>query len=331
MLGCYQRHFGQQLRTLQLHFLLAHLDRKATLLQGQVALQGHLLPVAFGQRGHVGREQRSVGDNLGAGRQMQGGHQLMVHDAAGVFHLRQLQLQRFALQLVAGDVVLQGGSLVAACLHVTDYLFGQFQILLQNLTLIAQLIDVQVVAYQQEADFLTVLLRVQSCHLLAQFGQGNAAVHRTTGVNHLLRLKSEVVAEVGHRNVGAVAEVAVPQAAVAQVADRQTGGDIGQTLCLGGLQRLVGSLAGRGIGLNTLAVFVGQAEHLIDAQQAARRSGLGVKARTAQHCHTQRHESFSVTHKHVIIEVKGYGCTDKAPVLLPAHDDTTCRRTVRKT
>ena len=185
-----------------------------------VALCGQGLPIVFGQRLHLVFQQGGVRRDFRTFGQVERRHQPVVQYLGGVCHLGQLQLQRFPLQLVAGDVVLQDRSFAAACLHVGYHLLRQFQVLLQHLQLVVQLVEVQVVARKQEADFLPVLLPVQLGQLLFQLGQADTAADGPAGVDHLLRLDGKVVSEVRHVDARSVVEVAVPQPSVAQVAGR---------------------------------------------------------------------------------------------------------------
>ena len=138
--------------------------------QPDVALCGQCLPVVFGQCLHLVCQQGGVRLDFRTFGQVERRYQPVVQYLGGVRHLGQLQLQRFPLQFVAGDVVLQDRSFAAACLHVGYHLLRQFQVLLQHLQLVVQLVEVQVVAREQEADFLPVFLPVQLGQLLLQFG-----------------------------------------------------------------------------------------------------------------------------------------------------------------
>lgn len=96
----------------------------------------------------------------------------------------------------------------------------------------------------------------------------------------MLRLQSEVIAKVRHRDIHSVIEVTIPQVSVAQIAERQRSADIGQPLRFSGFHRLIGSLAPCPVGLNTLAVRVCQTEHFFNAQSASGRV-LGIQALAA--------------------------------------------------
>ena len=180
---------------------------------------------------------------------MEHGDHAVVHDGAGVAHAGQLQLQVLLLQLVARDVVLQHRPLPVAGPHVGQHLARQVQVALQDPRLVVQLEQLQIGAQQLEPHVLPVFLPVEARQLGVQLGQTYAAADGPAGVDHLLRLEGEVVAEVGHRHPGGTAEVAVPDAAVAQVTGRNRSADVRQTAQPGRPDGLGRRLAPRGVGL----------------------------------------------------------------------------------
>ena len=122
------------------------------------------------------------------------------------------------MQLVARDVVLQRRTLFQSRLHVGNQLVGQLQILVQHLDLVMQLIQIQVMSHEQEADILTILLPVHLRQLLLQLRQLDTTADGTSGIHHLLSLEGEVIAPVRHVYLGGIAEITIPQLAVAPVA-----------------------------------------------------------------------------------------------------------------
>ena len=141
---------------------------------------------------------------------MERSHQSVIQDSTCIRHLGQLQFQRFPLQFIAGDVVLQDRSLAAACLHVGYHLLRQFQVLLQYLQLVVQFVKVQIVAREQKAYLLPILLPLQLGQLLLQLSQADATVDSPSGVDYLLCLNGEVVSEMWHVDARGVAEVSIP-------------------------------------------------------------------------------------------------------------------------
>lgn len=159
----------------------------------------------------------------------------------------------------------QRGALFAAGVHALQYLTGQFQMIAQYGQLVVLLVEVEIESQHEEADVLSVACPLERSHLFLKSGQLDAAADGTSGINGLLRFECKVVAEVRHPDLGAVAEVAVPQMSVAPIAGRGRHTDVGQALCLGRFQ----GLFGRGFlstpGLQADTVLVGQREELVDA------------------------------------------------------------------
>ena len=147
-------------------------------------------------------------------------------------------------------------------------------------------------SHEQEADILTILLPVHLRQLLLQFRQLDTAADGTSGIHHLLSLEGEVIAPVRHVYLGGIAEITIPQLAVAPVAARERRTDVGQPLCLGSFQVLVGNFLSGTVSLDTLAVLVGQTEHLFYAH----RTRLGTQILAAQYCTTQHYEPACFAH-----------------------------------
>ena len=265
MFGSHERDFRQPFRTLQLLPLTVDFDTRFSLLQVEIVLCRQLLPASLAQRLNLTVVQCSVRLYHRSFGQVQGSDQLMVGYLAGILHLGELQAERFPLQLIACDIILQCCTLFQPCLHVGDYLVGQFQILVQHLDLVVQLIQIEVMSYEQEADILTILLPVHLRQLLLQFCQFDTAVDSSSGVDRQLCLEGEIVSPVRHLYLGSVAEITVPQLSVSPVAARKRRADVGQPLCLGSFQVLVGNFLSGAERLDTLTVLVGKTKHFFDA------------------------------------------------------------------
>ena len=101
------------------------------------------------------------------------------------------------------------------CLHVGYHLQGEGEVFFQYLRLVVQLVQVEVISHELEADILPVLLPVQFRLLLIKPCQLDTAVHRPSGIDNLLGFEGEIVPPVGHVDVGGIAKIAVPQLPVA--------------------------------------------------------------------------------------------------------------------
>lgn len=205
---------------------------------------------------------------------MQGGCQLVVGDFPGIRHPCQLQVQLFLLQFVARDVVFQDRALFPAGFHVGNDLLGQFQVLSQHPDLVVQPVKVQVTPCQHEANLLDVLLQVKFCQHLAKLRLPDAAADGPAGIDDLPGLQREVVAEVRHVHGHAVAEIPVPQPAVAQVAGRKGYVHIRKPLAPGSFQCFFGGCLSGPVRLDASALFVGKAEQFLYAHLP----DLGIKA-----------------------------------------------------
>ena len=90
MFSGYERYFRKKLRAFQLHFLLVHLNGQLCLLQTYIALGSQQLPVIFRQCLDFFVQQCRVGDYFCAGWQVEGSHQLVVYNLAGILHFGEL-------------------------------------------------------------------------------------------------------------------------------------------------------------------------------------------------------------------------------------------------
>ena len=78
---------------------------------------------------------------------------------------------------------------------VGDELPGQLDVLLIHLYLVVYLEEVEILAESDEADLLAGESYANLSLLFAQFGELDACIDGTTGIDNLLCLKSKVVAE----------------------------------------------------------------------------------------------------------------------------------------
>ena len=81
-----------------------------------------------------------------------------------------------------------------------------------------------------EANLLSGEFHAYLCLLLSEFGELDACVDGSTGVNHLLCLEGKVVAEMWRFQAVNVAEVAVGNQRIADVAEREGSIKVGQFL-----------------------------------------------------------------------------------------------------
>ena len=263
--------------TLLPDLLLIHLHSGFRLLQQDMVGLGHLLPVLFREGQNPLFQQGGIGTYLHLLRQMQGCHQLMIGNLARITDSRQLQTQLLLLQFIARDVVFQDSALLPAGVHVGYDFLGQLQVLSQHPDLIVQLIQVQVMPCQQEAYLLHILPQVQLGQQLPQFRLPDAAAYGAARIDDLLRLQGEVVAEMRHVYHPCMAEIPVPQLAVTPIAGGKGHVHVRKPLCLGRFEGLVGSFGSCPVGLDTLTLFIGQAEQFFQSH----RPGLGTQALAA--------------------------------------------------
>lgn len=104
-------------------------------------------------------------------------------------------------------------------LDVVDELAGQLDVLFIHLDAVVYLIEVEILPQGDEANLLTGEFYAYFCLLLSEFGELNACVDGSTGVNHLLCLEGEVVAEMWRFQAMNVAEVTVGNQRIADVAE----------------------------------------------------------------------------------------------------------------
>ena len=143
----------------------------------------------------------------------------MVQDAPVVSERRQTEFETFHLEFVSGDVILQRHSVRLFLLDVIDELAGQLDVLFIHLDAVVYLIEVEILPQGDEADLLSGEFHAYFCLLLSEFGEFDTCVYGSTGVNHLLCLEGEVVAEMWGFQSMNVAEVTVGNQRIADVAE----------------------------------------------------------------------------------------------------------------
>ena len=259
MVGGHYRDVGQPFSAFLLYLLLVKPYGGLRLLQQNVVRPRHVLPFVLRERLYLLFQHCGVRLYFRPFGQMQCGNELEVGCGACVPCPCQLKVQLFLLQLIARDVVLQDGALLPFCLHVGNHLVGQPYVVLQHFDVIVQLVQVQVMPEKQETHFLNVLLQVEFRQLFAEFGLPDAAADGTSGIDYLLRLNGEVVAEVGHVNRHRVAEIPVPNLPVAKITGRKRHVYVGQPLCLGCFQGFTGGFSPGSVSLDAFALCVGKA------------------------------------------------------------------------
>ena len=277
MVGSHDGDLGQTCRPFAAYLLFVPEDAEAGLLQVEVVGGSFRLPFLSGISREAAGERRGVGQNLCACWQVEGGCQPVVGDGACIFRLGELQALRFALKFIAGDVVFQGSPLAVAGFHVDNQLFGQADVLLQNADLVVEPVQIQIAADKEETHVLAAALAVEFCRTTIQSRHLDAAVYCTAGINDLAGFEGEIVAKMRHGRLHSVAEIPVPQPAIAQVAGREGGGDFRQPLCLCGGKGFIRDLLADVMDLYAPAVFVRQAEQFFQAHDL----GLGIDALAA--------------------------------------------------
>lgn len=128
------------------------------------------------------------------------------------------------------------------------------------------LLEVEILSQSNETLVLFAERQLQLGLLCAQFGKSYTGVYRSAGIDGLLHVEQKLVAEVGCLATHAVAEVAVGEQRVANVAEVELCADVGQALALCRLYALAGCLNGCAVCLDTAVALVYHAEHLVDAQ-----------------------------------------------------------------
>ena len=155
------------------------------------------------------------------------------------------------------------------------------------------LLEVEILRQGYEALVLLAERQLQLGLLCAQLGKSHASVYRSAGIDGLLHVEQKLVAEVGRLATHAVAEVAVGEQRIANVAEVELCADVGQALALCRLYALASCLNGCAVCLDTAVALIYHAEHLVDAQ-----SQLGLCLSSHSESDTNEHrciKSFSHT------------------------------------
>ena len=229
-----ESYLWQKIALGNLFFLFGNADGVTALLQ-EWGVQGSCrLPVSLALLtvGLIG--DRGIGDNLNLLACLillasfflqvslvhsEGIAKLMVQDAPVVSECRQTEFEAFHLEFVSGDVVLQRHAVRLLLLDVVDELAGQLDVLFIHLDTVVYLIEVEILTECDEANLLTGEFHAYFCLLLSEFGEFDACIDGSTGVNHLLSLEGEVVAEMWGFQTMNVAEVAVGNQRIADIAE----------------------------------------------------------------------------------------------------------------
>ena len=193
-------------------------------------LQGALLPHGLALVGHRqivegGLAEQATGSRIAAQR----GGKLAQHDALAVTERSFAQLHLTQLQLVARNVVLQRDTLCPALLHQLHHLPGQPDVGGIDGLPVAQVVELQVVGCEQKVYALPGLLGREVGHAAVLPGQLRAGRECAAGIDSLFGTEHEVVAKVRHGGCSALSELAVPQAGIAQIGQRQLGRHLRQT------------------------------------------------------------------------------------------------------
>ena len=143
----------------------------------------------------------------------------MVQDASVVPECRKTEFEAFHLEFVSGDVVLQRHSVRLFLLDVIDELVGQLDVLFIHLDAVVYLVKVEILPQGDEANLLSGEFHAYFCLLLSEFGEFDTCVDGSTGVNHLLCLEGEVVAEMWGFQTMNVAEVTIGNQGIADIAE----------------------------------------------------------------------------------------------------------------
>ena len=104
-------------------------------------------------------------------------------------------------------------------LDVVDELAGQLDVLFIHLDTVVYLVKVEILTESDEANLLSGKFHAYLSLLLSEFGEFDACVDGSTGVNHLLSLEGEIVAEMWGFQTMNVAEVTVGNQRIADVAE----------------------------------------------------------------------------------------------------------------
>ena len=234
-----ESYLWQKIALGNLLLLLSDADGVTALLQEWGVQSTCRLPVslAFLAVGLVG--DSGIGDNLNILISQvhlailvhsEGIAKLMVQDASVVPECRKTELEAFHLEFVSGDVVLQRHAVRLLLLDVSDELAGQLDVLFIHLDTVVYLVKVEILTEGDEANLLSGKFHAYFCLLLTEFGEFDACVDGSTGVNYLLCLEGEVVAEMWGFQTMNVAEVAVGNQRIADVTEREGSIKVGQFL-----------------------------------------------------------------------------------------------------
>lgn len=181
-------------------------------------LQGELLPSVLGLGTHGGFVESGIFEQRHLYTvHAQSGGKAAQHDALAVGQGGLAQLHLPQLQFVAGNIVAQRNALYPALLHLLHHLPRQPGVGGTDDLPVAQVVQLQEQAGQQETHLLRALLCRQASHAGVLSGQLDTCRQGSATIDHLLRPKQVIIAEMGHGGGGAFAKVAVPQPGIAQI------------------------------------------------------------------------------------------------------------------
>ena len=144
----------------------------------------------------------------------------MVQDPLLVFEFPLAEFQLLHLQFVARHVVFQRHALLLFGIYVGNEFLGERNVALIHLYAVVEFIEVEILPQGEETLLVACLRHGILTHALLEFGESDAGIDGSSGIHHLLCLKSEGVSEmwlresfyipeitVGHHHVSVVAQL----------------------------------------------------------------------------------------------------------------------------
>lgn len=244
--------------------MACHLLAHARHHQFRACRHGCSLPVGFailaieGRAGIVGRLYRIVY------RQSERVAELVVEYAAAVVQLGKTQTEPLHLQFVSGDVVLERHALLLLLGNVVDELLGERDVVLYHPLAVCGLHQVQILAQSDEALVLQIESQLGPSLVGTQLCQTDACIDGSAGIDGLAGIYHQLVAEVGRMEAMHMGKVAVGEHCIADIAGRDLGSHIGQTLAAGCPDTLVGSCHSSLARADGAVVLVYQSKHVSD-------------------------------------------------------------------
>ncbi len=187
---------------------------------------------------------------------------MVVENAACVLQFCKVQFQGLQLQFIPCDIIFQSHSLGVFLIDVADELLREFYVAAEHFLAVGNLLQVKILAQSQETLPLPAQFSSHGSLFRSNLSHSYPSADSTSGINHLLCVKGESVAEMRAFEIFHVGEVTLHEQGIADIACAEACVDFGQPLALCRLYALTGDIDARFLYIQCLVVLLDEREQL---------------------------------------------------------------------